>query len=326
MGPFDQASGGQAMTSAGPDIAVSVVVPTFNGSRFLADTLRAVAGQTLSGAELIVVDDGSTDATVAEVEALAPAARLVRQCNQGVSAARNAGLALARGRYVIFLDQDDVWHPEMLRRQVDWLEAHPEHDVVVCRYQHWHPSPDGEFGDSAALWPQRSEGVVAAFTGWVYHQFLLDCWALTSGTLMRAEAVRSVGGFDPALAYSEDWDLWIRLAQRSQMALLCWPPVLYRQHPVQGSRQPRPRDFRTELLRSAALRFGLSSRDGRSVEPAQFRRTLAQYRFEFGYHHLALGSRATGVRAVINAWTLRPTQLRWLCLAAAAAVGWRPRA
>lgn len=313
------------MTMGTPEVVVSVVVPTFNGSQFLAETLRAVALQTQVGVELIVVDDGSTDGTVAAVMGNAPAARLVQQNNQGVSAARNAGLALARGRYVIFLDQDDIWHPDMLRRQVEWLEGHAEHDVVVCRYQHWHPLPEGGYAAIEAMWPPVCEGVEATFSGWVYHQFLLDCWALTSGTLIRAAAVRAVGGFDEALAYSEDWDLWIRLSHSSQFALLHWPPVLYRQHAVQGSRQPRSRDYRCELLEAAVQRWGYASRDGRAVSAWQFRRQLSFFSFEYGYHHLHAGNRLSGVGALFKSWRLDPTRWRALALAVMSAAGWRPR-
>jgi GT2 family glycosyltransferase len=305
---------------------VSVVIPTFNGERFLADTLRAVLAQSLEPIELIVVDDGSTDATTAVVAATAPSAQVVTQPNAGVSAARNHGLRLASGEFVVFLDQDDIWHPQMLQRQVAWLDAQPGHDVVVCPYQHWHPAADGSYQPPGQAWPALKEGADPDFTGWVYHQFLLDCWALTSGTLMRREAVLAVGGFDEALPYSEDWDLWIRMSQCSPFARLHWPVVLYRHHPVQGSRKPRERDFRCELLQAAVLRYGQASPDGRSLPPGVFERNLARYRAEFGRHHLLLGRRRTGIAHLWRAWCEQPRQWRWLAQAALGALGWRPRA
>ncbi len=305
--------------------AVSVVIPTFNGARHLADTLQAVLAQTQPGVELIVVDDGSTDATLDVVARVAPAAQVHRQPNAGVSAARNRGLALAQGRYVIFLDQDDIWHPAMLQRQVAWLEAHPDHDVAVCPYQHWQPRNDGAYEPPETAWPASSEGTDPEFTGWVYHQFLLDCWALTSGTLMRREAVAALGGFDETLAYSEDWDLWIRLSQRGRFALLRWPTVLYRHHAVQGSRVPRAHDYRVALLQRAVAQHGLASADGRHIDTARHAQTLARYRAEFGRHHLALGRRSTGVAALLQAWWRQPDQWRWLALALLALTGWRPR-
>jgi glycosyltransferase involved in cell wall biosynthesis len=305
---------------------VSVVIPTYNGERFLAETLRAVLAQTLERTELIVVDDGSTDGSFAIAAAEAPHARRVRQPNAGVSAARNHGLRLANGEFVVFLDQDDIWHPQMLERQVAWLDAHPEHDVAVCRYQHWHPQSHGGYEPAEQLWPPLQEGADPEFTGWVHHQFLLDCWALTSGTLMRREAVLAVGGFDEALPYSEDWDLWIRLAQRSRFARLQWPTVLYRHHPVQGSRTTRDRDFRCELLEAASRRYGQASRDGRCLPPGEFEGTLSRYRAEFGRHHLQFGSRRTGVVHLWRAWLEQPRQWRWLAQALAGTLGWRPGA
>ena len=313
------------MDFANSEVTVSVVVPTYNGVCFLADTLQAVLKQTQPGVELIVVDDGSTDATLDVVAQHAPAARLLRQANAGVSAARNRGLALAQGRYVIFLDQDDIWHPTMLQCQVAWLDAHPDHDVAVCRYQHWHPGSGGSYLPAEGAWPAACEGTNPDFTGWVYHQFLIDCWALTSGTLMRRQVVAAMGGFDESLPYSEDWDLWIRLSLRSRFALLRWPTVLYRQHAVQGSRKPRERDYRCELLERAAQSHGLVSLDGRAVQPDRFRRQMAQYRFEFGYHHLHAGSRRIGICSLWRAWQHSPGMWRAMALAGAAALGWRPR-
>lgn len=311
--------------TGGNQVCVSVVVPTFNGAQFVADTLQAVLAQTQPDVELIIVDDGSTDTTLEVVARVSPTAQVQCQANAEVSAARNRGLALARGRYVIFLDQDDIWHPDMLQRQVAWLDAHADHDVVVCPYQHWPARADGSYLPPDQAWPHRREGTDPEFTGWVYHQFLLDCWALTSGTLMRRQAVVAAGGFDEALGYSEDWDLWIRLSQRSRFALLRWPTVLYRQHPVQGSRMPRLQDFRVALLQRAVAEHGYTSRDGRAVDRVHWLHTLARYRAEFGRHHLAFGDRATGIGALWQAWCWHPARWRWLVLAALGLAGWRPR-
>jgi GT2 family glycosyltransferase len=303
---------------------VSVVIPTYNGERFLGDTLRAVLAQTHPAIEIIVVDDDSTDASVALLAEVAPRAMLLRQRNAGVSAARNRGLAAASGRYVIFLDQDDIWHPQQIERQVAWLEQHPACGVAVVPYLHWHPVA-GRYAEPASQWPP-DPGLVCdpEFSGWVHHQFLWDCWALTSGTLMRRSAVVEVGGFDASLAYSEDWDLWLRLAQRVPFALLRWPIILYRQHAVQGSRKLRMRDFRVELLTRYSSRHGLSSADGRAISPQRFAEMLSRYQAEFAYDHLRHGVRWIGVRSMLAAWLRRPLHLKRLAMAFAATLGWRP--
>ena len=306
------------------DALVSVVIPTFNGEAFIADTLRGVLAQTHPAVEIIVVDDGSADGTCQLVGQVAPAARVITQRNAGVSAARNAGLEAAQGRYVICLDQDDIWHPSQLARQMAAFAQHAGCGAVVCRYHHWYLDGDA-YPAPATVWPADPGLVVDAdFTGWVYHQFLSDCWALTSGTLMLKEAVLGCGGFDTSLSYSEDWDLWLRLSQKVPFVLLQWPPVLYRQHPVQGSRSVRKQDFRTDLLLRYAATHGLASADGRAMAPGQFAETVSRYQAEFGYHHLQQGDRWTGVRALGLAWWRVPRHMKRLVLSLAGAVGWRP--
>jgi GT2 family glycosyltransferase len=269
--------------------AVSVVVPVYNGAAYLERTLQSVLAQEGVALELIVVDDGSTDDSQAVVQRVAPHARLLAQPNAGRCAARNRGLHEARGRAVIFLDQDDVWHPDMLARQLARLDADPSLGAAVCRYLHWWPQR-GAYAAAEGLWgDDPGPGIDPEFSGWVYHQFLFDCWALTSGTLLRRDVVVAAGGFDESLPFSEDWDLWLRLSNRATFALLTWPPVLYRQHAVQGSRVPRERDWRLELLLRQAREHGLASRDGRAIEQRRFTGLLAQYQFEFAYNHLQHG-------------------------------------
>jgi glycosyltransferase involved in cell wall biosynthesis len=305
---------------------VSVVIPTFNGERYLPQTLGAVLAQTHQALEIIVVDDGSSDGSLELVRSLAPLAVILQQANAGVSNARNRGLAAARGEFVIFLDQDDVWNPLQLERQLAWMAQRPECGVVVCPYHHWR-SIGGGYPDPRTVWP-ADPGLTALpdFTGWVYHQFLWDCWAQTSGTLMRREVVLACGGYDATLAYSEDWDLWLRLSLRTQFGALAWPPVLYRHHAVQGSRTVREHDFRTALLLRYAARHGLASADGRAMDKSRFGGIIARYQAEFGAHHLQFGQRWIGVRSLLAAWVRAPARWRYLAKALAGAAGWRPKA
>ena len=112
---------------------------------------------------------------------------------------------------------------------------------------------------------------------------------------------------------------------REQFAALRWPPVLYRRHDVQGSRLVRGKDFRTELLLRYAACHGLSSPDGRAMDPGRFAQIIAGYQYSFGSLHLRYGQRWLGVRSLLAAWARRPTQWRYLLLALAGAAGWRPR-
>ena len=305
---------------------MSVVVPVHDGAGYLADTLQAVADQTEPPAEVIVVDDGSRDDSAAIARRVLPSAQIVqRAVPGGVSDARNAGLALASQPYVCFLDQDDIWHPQHLARQLAAFARHPDAGAVVCPYFHWYPGPNG-YPEPAGLWPMPTpDREDPAFSGWTYHQFLLDCWALTSATMIRRRALDAVGAFDAARPYGEDWELWLRLSRGWPFVMLLGAPVLYRQHQAQGSRRARDVDHRSELLLNAAAEHGLASRDGRAVPPALFKRTVARYEMEFGLHHLRHGDAVIARRALWQAWQRDRPRWRYLALAAAASAGWRPR-
>ena len=163
-----------------------MIVPVHNGAAFLGETLRAVAAQTHGNLELIVIDDASSDDSLAVVAACGVAAQVITQLSGGVCRARNRGLAASTGDFICFLDQDDIWHPQHLEKQLACFAAQEEFGVVVSPYQHWYPlSSGGYLSAGSALAPEIPLALDPEFTGWVYHQFLLDCWALTSATMIR---------------------------------------------------------------------------------------------------------------------------------------------
>ena len=304
---------------------VSVVIATYNGERHIAQTLQSVLGQSHPVLDIIVVDDGSSDGTVEAVRALQAELRVIQRKNGGVSSARNAGASVARGDLICFLDQDDVWHPEHLSGHLRTFAACPAAGAVFSPLVPWHPSA-GVYESPAVLWPTSlNDDTEPEFSGWIYHQFLLDCWALTSATTLRRSALVEYGAFDEALPYSEDWELWLRLSRKIQFVQRTGPPVLYRQHPAQGSRKFRDKDYRCDLLLKTARVHGLASPDGRCVDPALFHRTIARYQTDFGYGQLQHGAVMQAVRTLLRAWVRNPAAVRPLALAAAGCLGWRPR-
>lgn len=174
---------------------VAVVIPVHNGARFLAETLLAVGAQTHGPLDIIVVDDASTDDSVDVALATGVPLRLLRNSTAGgASHARNTGLGATTADFVCFMDQDDIWHPQHLTRQLSVFAAQPTVGAVVSPYQHWYPGDTG-YPSAAYALPARSEVETDVdFSGWVYHQFLRDCWALTSDTLMLRQAVVCVHG------------------------------------------------------------------------------------------------------------------------------------
>lgn len=123
-----------------PRPPISCIVPVFNGARYIASALESILRQTYAPAEIIVVDDGSTDATADVLARYSNRVRSLRQQNAGPAAARNTGLNSARGEFVAFLDADDLWHPEKLSRQMSRFVACPELDLCIAHVQNfWVP-------------------------------------------------------------------------------------------------------------------------------------------------------------------------------------------
>ena len=194
------------MTAAGrpssaPLPTVSVVIPCFQQAEYLAEAVESVVAQTFGDWEIVIVDDGSTDATAAVAEGLIAAhpdhrIRLLRQANSGVAAARNNGIAASAGRYVLPLDADDILLPPMLERTVALLEAEPGVAVAYTDYE--------RFG--------TEQGPVAAGP-WTIEQLCYSC-PLSGTSLYHREVWTAVGGYNPKMRHGyEDWDFWIGAAE-----------------------------------------------------------------------------------------------------------------
>src|SRR5664280_1650862 len=121
---------------------VSVVIPTYNRLAYLREALDSVLAQTRAADEILVVDDGSTDGTEAAISALPAPVRYLRQQNAGPAAARNHGLREAKGDWIAFLDSDDLWVPEKLEAQMDFLERNPAVELLFAHMINF--GPDGE--------------------------------------------------------------------------------------------------------------------------------------------------------------------------------------
>ncbi len=209
--------------------AVSVIIPAFNRADVLGRAIDSVLAQTYPDFELIVVDDGSTDRTAEVVQTFAdPRIRYIPQANAGVAAARNTGLAEARGRFVAFLDSDDRFLPHKLAVQVAVLEASPEVGLVAGGYRV--VSASGE--------PLIERHPWHAWPRLDVQTWLYACPVTVHSVLVRREWLARAGGFDLSLnGQAEDWDLWLRLAYAG--CLMAWTPevvCVYHLHPGQRVR------------------------------------------------------------------------------------------
>jgi glycosyltransferase involved in cell wall biosynthesis len=213
----------------------SVVIPVHDGARFLDATLASVRAQDYRPIEVIVVDDGSTDETPAVLTRW-PDAIVVRQERGGTAAARNAGVARARGDFIALDDADDLWVPHKLRVQIGHLVAHPELGYVVAHYRNF-------------LEPGTPR------PAWLGEQQLLEPQPGAIGNLViRAEALRRIGPFDPADWSDFDWSL---RARDAGIAAAVLPEVLLhrRVHDRNASHERHARaDVRLRALRASIAR------------------------------------------------------------------------
>lgn len=305
---------------------VSVIVPTYNCERYITETIGSVLAQTFENLELIVVDDGSSDHTRELVSAFGPPVRLVTQANAGVCVARNRGIREAAGRFVCLMDHDDYWFPDKLGRQIEAMREHPECGVVYASFVLWYSDAVGRFTPPANFDSMADpDGIDNEFSGWIYHQFLLDCWMLTSTAMFRREVFERSGIFDETLPFSEDWDLWLRISRDFPFIKLRHPNTLYRQHTQQGNRILRDVDYRTALLIKAIKTWGFCSPDGRCVPRRRFFRQLAAYHTEYALGHLGAGNIGAALASLSKAWLTQPFRLSSLAYMVAALLGWRPK-
>jgi glycosyltransferase involved in cell wall biosynthesis len=213
----------------GPPL-VSVIIPTHNCADYIADAIESVLAQTYGEYEIIVVDDGSTDGTKSALAPYMGKIHHLHQDNRGVSAARNAGIARARGEYIAFLDADDIWFPMKLDLQVRALKAHPEAGLAFTDFLDFDES--GVTRQSRLnTWPQarawfdrqRIEDTEIA-CGPMYEDLLQTNWIHASSAVVKRHVLGVVGLFDEACLSGEDTELWLRVAR--QHPLLCVNRVL----------------------------------------------------------------------------------------------------
>jgi GT2 family glycosyltransferase len=204
---------------------VSVIIPTYNRKTFVQETIDSVLAQTYTDYEIIVVDDGSTDDTGTVLRSrYGDRIHYLWQENQGESAARNHGINLAQGEYIAFLDSDDVWLPDKLRKQVTLLEANSKLALLFCQAQLMDTNGNDLKGSRLGFDIKPEDLSLKR----LYFENTITAGGST--VLVRRAALIQTGGFDLVIQFGEDWDLWLRLRSRWEFGFLPEPLARIRRH------------------------------------------------------------------------------------------------
>ncbi|HMY38590.1 MAG TPA: glycosyltransferase family A protein [Marinagarivorans sp.] len=199
-------------------LRVSVIIPAYNSARTIERALRSVVEQTLQPHEIILVDDGSSDDTVALVRRTFPSVIIIAQANAGASAARNRGVAEATGELIAFLDSDDAWHLQKLQMQVGVFERSPQLNFLSTQCEYF----------TEQKWLAEQPLKLAHFDRvdikeLDFYQVFAHPFLATPSVMMRKAFFDSLAGFYQALETAEDVDLWLRAAYHGRYALVSAP-------------------------------------------------------------------------------------------------------
>jgi glycosyltransferase involved in cell wall biosynthesis len=279
---------------------VTVVMPVYNGERFLRESLDSVCAQTFQDFEVLCVDDGSTDNSAAVLEQYAERIRVVRQKNSGQSAARNAGVRLAKGQYIAFLDQDDLWYPAKLMHQVAVLDAGPDVVLVHCDFDRI--DDGGRILQEKAGMSERTTALASPMG-----QLIGEALIFPSAMMIRKTAYEQIGGFHYELQGFEDFDLIARLKERGRFMMLNEIGMAYRVH---GQGFTRAGGLHIIRSREKFLRrMQELYREDRSKQTI-LRRMLADCYSDWGLHEVRAGNRKEGRRRLLQSLGCNPTKLR----------------
>lgn len=279
---------------------ISVVIPVYNGARYLAEALESVFAQTYSDYEVVCVDDGSTDASVRIIKGFGNRIALVQQRNAGGCAARNEGVRRSSGPYAAFLDQDDRWYPRKLEQQVKALDANPDAVLALCNSDRM--DTEGRLLQVGATVTERP-GLLTEPLG----RLIGEDQLLSSAIMVRREAFARAGMFDEHLHGFEDFDLAARLRQEGRFLFIEEPGMCYR---INEGGQSQSGGLR--IIRSRE-RFLLKMKDlyaADAEKQALIRLMLADCYSDWGWREVGAGNSRAGREKLRQSIGQNPLKIR----------------
>jgi glycosyltransferase involved in cell wall biosynthesis len=272
---------------------ITVIIPAYNSGRFIADALDSALGQTVAPAQIIVINDGSTDDTRDRLVPYLNRITVIDQGNHGAAAARNAGLRIATGDFIAFLDADDVWHRRKSEIQLDVLRSRPEIQLIGTGTFEYLCAGEPEFCGNAGVEDVSLD------------RLLVRNYFTASSIMIRREMVQRVGEFDTTVSSAEDFDYWQRAAQLGVVANVKSPLTGYRD--VAGSQSRRPTSVERGLRR---ILWKLDKQDLWRGRSGMRRKAISHMHYSIAYLHGAAGRHGLALWTMLRsvAWYPLPYQ------------------
>ena len=293
---------------------LSVIIPAYNSELYIQSTIKSVQQQNYPDKEIIVINDGSTDRTLEKLAFFGDSISIINQNNSGPATARNAGLQKARGKYIAFLDSDDLWLQDKLRKQVDFLEVNPDIHLVYSTWGILQQTENGKFHEIPD--PKNNDSTDRlSIARWLYNELLFESILLTSTVMLRKTLIDQVGLFDTNLLRGQDYDYWLRVSRVTPIKKLRDKLVLYRKHSNSIVKLYPNVDYETIVIEKTVRQWGLVGPDGKRTPRFSIWRHLGELAFGFGYHHFWKGNFRISSGSFLKSVKYNPLRLKsWIYL------------
>jgi glycosyltransferase involved in cell wall biosynthesis len=293
---------------------ISVVLPVFNGGAYLAPAVQSILDQDFKDFELLVLDDGSTDQSLAVLQKFADQdarVRIISRPNRGLVKTLNEGVGLAKGQYIARMDADDIAFPERLRLQAKYMDEHPECVCVGSSVELM-----DESGRKLTIWPQLQDDDAIQREAMKGHTTICH-----PSSMIRRSVLIACGGYRSSMYPAEDLDLWLRLGENGKLANLAQVLLRYRMHGASisglAAKDGRQRVAAKRACDEACIRRGLSEMTFRAHEawrPDGTSVAQLQNHLQFGWWAFASSEFATAASYGWMAWRRAPTSRSALAL------------
>jgi len=284
---------------------VSVIIPAFNSAFYIRECVESVLNQSYKNIEIIVVDDGSTDDTISIIDSYSGKINLIRSAHRGLGGARNLGNEIARGKFISWLDADDIAHPKLVEIQAAFLESHSEIALISTNFSAFdesglistsyikeYYSAIGEMGGIDKIYQKKEcfpveidpsklkqnfTSFVSIYSGMVYKRLVWGNFIHPPTVMLRTSVVRATAKLDESIPTAEDWDYFIRVSRVAPVAFIDFPLIDYRIHANQLSSRTNSGLITTNIIRVFEKL--------KNFDHDLYQRNLKYFRYKLGLFH-----------------------------------------